>query len=128
LIDPALLRAGRLDKKYYLPPPDFEARKAMFEMYLKSRPLDFGIDYNQLASLTENFVSSDIKELIVDVASRLALKAKTRITMKILLEVIKNTKPSVNIEELKKYEQIKAKMDGENLERKIEKPRIGFKP
>ncbi|MEI2756767.1 MAG: AAA family ATPase [Chitinophagaceae bacterium] len=34
-IDAALLRAGRLDKKLYLPPPDFEARKAMFEMYLK---------------------------------------------------------------------------------------------
>lgn len=126
-IDAALLRAGRLDKKFYLSPPDFEARKAMFEMYLKSRPIDFGIDYDKLATLTEYYVSSDIKDLIVDEASRQALKSKSRITMKILEEVIKNTKPSVPLQELKKYEIMKARMDGENIEQKNERPRIGFK-
>ncbi|SEH76230.1 transitional endoplasmic reticulum ATPase [Paenimyroides aquimaris] len=125
-IDTALLRAGRLDKKFYLSPPDFEARKALFEMYLKVRPIDFGIDYDKLAGLTENFVSSDIKDLIVDEASRQALKTKSRITMKILEEVIKNTKPSVPLKELKKYEVIKAQMEGENIEQKNERPRIGF--
>jgi transitional endoplasmic reticulum ATPase len=127
-IDAALLRAGRLDKKFYLPPPDFEARKAMFEMYLKSRPIDFGIDYDKLSSLTENYVSSDIKDLIIADASRQALKAKSRITMKMLEEVIKNTKPSVSLQELKKHEQINAKMKGEKIEQKNERTRIGFKP
>jgi len=125
-IDAALLRAGRLDKKYYLSPPDFEARKAMFEMYLKNRPLDFGIDYDKLAQITENYVSSDIKDLIVDDASRQALKTKSRISMKILEEVIKSTKPSVSLQELKKYEVIKAKMGGELIEKKNDRPRIGF--
>lgn len=127
MIDPAMLRAGRLDKKFYLPPPDFEARKAIFEMTLKNRPLDFGIDYGRLAILTENYISADITELIVPDASRLALKTKARISMNILEEVIKNTKPSVPLHELKKYEAIKAKMDGENVEQKNERPRIGFK-
>ena len=126
MIDPAILRAGRLDKKFYLPPPDFEARKAMFEMYLKNRPLDFGMDYEKLSNLTEYYVSADI-ELLVNEASRLALKTKTRVSMKILEEVIKNTKASVPLQELKKYEVIKAKMDGENTENKGERPRIGFK-
>jgi transitional endoplasmic reticulum ATPase len=127
-IDAALLRAGRLDKKFYLPPPDFEARKAMFEMYLKSRPIDFGIDYDKLSSLTENYVSSDIKDLIIADASRQALKAKSRITMKMLEDVIKNTKPSVSLQELKKHEQINAKLKGEKIEQKNERTRIGFKP
>ena len=127
-IDAALLRAGRLDKKIYLPPPDFETKKAMFEMYLKPRPIDFGIDYDKLAHLTENYVSSDIKDSIVDIASREALKAKSRITMKILEDVIKKTKPSVTLQELQKHQQIKAKMDGENIEQKNDRPRIGFKP
>jgi len=126
-IDAALLRAGRLDKKFYLPPPDFDARKAMFEMYLKSRPIDFGIDYDKLGNLTENYVSSDIKDLIIDEASRQALKAKSRITMKILEEVIKNTKPSVSLQELKKHEQIKAKMEGEIIEQNNDRSKIGFK-
>jgi transitional endoplasmic reticulum ATPase len=126
-IDAALLRAGRLDKKFYLSPPDFDARKAMFEMYLRGRPLDFGIDYDKLALLTENFVSSDIKDLIVDEASRQALKSKSRISMIILEKVINNTKPSVSLLELKKYEITKAKMEGEAIEQKNERPRIGFK-
>jgi transitional endoplasmic reticulum ATPase len=125
-IDSALLRAGRLDKKVYISPPDFEARKAMFELYLKSRPLDFGIDYNKLATLTENYVSSDIKDLIVDGASRQALKMKSRISMSILEEVISNTKPSVPLQELKKYELMKAKMDGVIIEKKNDRPRVGF--
>jgi len=124
-IDPAALRSGRIEKKFYIPPPDFEARKAMFEMYLKNRPLDFGIDYNELSRLTENYVSADI-EFLVNEASRVALKNKTRISMAILTEVIKNSKPSVTLQELKKYELIKAKMDGENIEQKNERRRIGF--
>lgn len=129
MIDPAMLRAGRLDKKFYLSPPDFEARKAMFEMYLKNRPLDFGMDYDQLSKLTENYVSADI-EFLVNEASRLALKTKSRISMTILDEIIKKTKPSVPLHELKKYEVVKAKMDGESIEQKDQKnerPRIGFK-
>jgi hypothetical protein len=38
-----LLWAGRLDKSF----ASILTRKAMFEMYLKSRPIDFGIDYRQ---------------------------------------------------------------------------------
>jgi transitional endoplasmic reticulum ATPase len=127
MIDPAMLRAGRLDKKFYLPPPDFEARKAMFEMYLKNRPLDFGMDYDRLSTLTANYVSSDI-EFLVNEASRLALKEKSRITMQILENIIKNTKPSVPLHELQKYETVRAKMNSEQTEQKNERPRIGFKP
>ncbi|MFC4232660.1 AAA family ATPase [Parasediminibacterium paludis] len=126
-IDPAILRAGRLDKKVYLPPPDFEARKSMFEMYLKQRKevLDFGIDYDKLGQLTENFVSADI-ELLVNEASRKALKDKSRISMETLEYTIKNNKPTVNLSELKKYETLKTVMEsGEDVFNK--RNPIGFK-
>jgi transitional endoplasmic reticulum ATPase len=129
MIDPAILRAGRLDKKFYLSPPDFEARKAMFEMYLKSRPLDFGIDYEKLSNLTDSYVAADI-ELIVNDASRNALKNKERISMDILINIIKNTKPSVSITELEKYDQLNKKLTGENntaINKTNERPSIGFK-
>ncbi len=129
MIDPAILRAGRLDKKFYLSPPDFEARKAMFEMYLKSRPIDFGMDYEKLATLTDNFVAADI-ELLVNDASRNALKNKGRINMETLENIIKNYKPSVSIKELNKYEELRKKMDGENTpinNKTNERPIIGFK-
>lgn len=125
MIDPAMLRAGRLEKKFYLSPPDFDARKAMFEMYLNKRPLDFGIDYNVLATLTVNYVSADI-EFLVNEASLMALKEKSRISMAVLENVIKITKPSVPLHELQKYETIRAKMNSENIEQKEHRRRIGF--
>ena len=92
-IDKAILRAGRLEKWFYIPPPDFEARKAMFELYLKDRPLDFGIDYNKLAILTEHYVSSDIK-LLIDEASRKTIREKLkRISMETLEFIIGHQNP-----------------------------------
>lgn len=124
MIDSAILRAGRLDKKYYIGPPDFEARKLMFELYLKSRPYDFGLDYEKLAQLTTNYVSADI-EMIVNDASRLALRNKSKITMAILENVIAGTKPSLNQSELNKYNQIKATIEGDAQEKP--RRRVGFK-
>jgi len=122
LIDKAILRAGRLEKHFYVPPPDFEARRAMFEIYLKNRPLDFGIDYEKLATLTENYVSGDIK-LIVDECSRKVIREKTkRITMETLEFVIKNQRATISLDILQKYEKIKNEMEGKKEERR----RIGF--
>lgn len=124
-IDPAILRAGRLDKVIYLPPPDLEARELMFKLYLEKRPREVGLDYAELAKATENYVSSDIK-FLCDEASRKALKRKSRISKEILLETINNNKPSISLKELDSYIAIRAKM--ENLsENTNDRPRIGFK-
>lgn len=125
-IDPAILRTGRLDKSIYLPPPDYEARLAMFKLYLKDRPVDIGFDYELIASSTENYVSSDIK-FLVDEASRQALNDLARVTTKLFLNTIDQTQPSVSLDELKKYEALKAKFEDKkgNLPTK-NKPSIGF--
>ena len=123
MIDPAILRAGRLDRKYYIGPPDKDARIAIFKMYLLKRPYDFGIDYEELADLTENYVSADIK-LIVDDASREAYKTRGKITMDLLKSILTSTRPSLSKAEIAKYDAIKAKMDGQST--KNERPHIGF--
>jgi len=123
-IDPAILRAGRLDKTIYLPPPDFEARKEMFKLYLETRPKDIGLDYSALATATENFASSDIK-FLCDEVSRKALKAKSRISQQLLLDTIKENKSSISTSELNNYQQMKAKMEGEQP-KDSPRSRIGF--
>lgn len=127
-IDKAVLRAGRLEKWFYIPPPDFEARKAMFELYLKDRPLDFGIDYNKLATLTEHYVSSDIK-LLIDEASRKTIRDKSRrISIETLQFIIEHQKPTVSLSELKKYEGIRRKIEeGIDENNSDDRPRIGFR-
>lgn len=123
MIDPAILRAGRLDKKYYLGVPDKEARVALFKLYLEKRPYDFGIDYGKLADMTHNYVSADI-QLIVNDASRKALKSHSKITMDLLVDAIGKTKQSISDSELQKYERIRALMNGEKVT--SNRPRIGF--
>lgn len=122
MIGPAILRSGRLDKKYYIGAPDHEARKALFELYLKNRPYDFGLDYDELSRLTNNYVSADI-QLIVNDASRAALKQHSKITMDLLKTAIYSTRASLSEQELKRYEEIRAKMNGEKPN---ERRKIGF--
>ncbi len=124
-IDPAILRAGRLDKVIYLPPPDLEARELMFKLYLEKRPREVGLNYSELAIATENYVSSDIK-FLCDEASRKALKQKARISKEILLDTINNNNPSISLKELTSYIALQAKMEG-LLENTNDRPRIGFK-
>lgn len=124
-IDSAILRSGRLDKHIYLPPPDFEARKLMFELYLKNRPTEIALNYEELSEATENYVSSDIK-FLCDEASRNALKSNMRITKTIVLETIKNNKPSVSLNDLNNYVEVKAKMQGKEINND-KGQKIGFK-
>lgn len=103
MIDPAVLRAGRLERKYLIPPPDEDARRALFFLYLSERPIEEGLDYDRLTALTEGYVCADIK-LIVDQASRETIRRKLgNISMETLLSVIKQTEPSISSDELDRY-------------------------
>ena len=105
MIDPAVLRSGRIDKKVFVPPPDAEARQAMFRLHLEGRHKEVGIDEGRLASLTENFVASDVK-LIVDESARRALRENARISQVILEEVISAQRPSISTEMIAEYERL----------------------
>ncbi len=123
-IDEAALRAGRLELKYYIPQPDYETRKSMFQISLSKRCYDFGIDYDKLASLTQNYISADIS-LVVDNAARLAFRRKIgKITMALLEEAIVETKPSLTLEQIKRHEIIRDKFNG--VKQNNDRPKIGF--
>src|SRR5436305_1636458 len=59
LIDPALLRPGRLEKLVYVPPPDAEARTAILTAAVKKVPLADGVDLVDLGRRTEGFSAAD---------------------------------------------------------------------
>ena len=69
-LDSALLRSGRLDKKFYIWAPDFGARKELFEIFISKqwRPHS-KLDYEKLAQLSDGYVAADI-EAIVEEAAR----------------------------------------------------------
>ncbi len=61
LIDDALLRPGRLDRHVHVPVPDEEARRAIFQVHTRDKPLADGVDLDELASRTDGYVGADIE-------------------------------------------------------------------
>lgn len=109
-IDPAVLRTGRIDKMVYVPLPDYDARKEMFSLYLKDRPIEDGIDVDELAKQTEGYIASDIAYIVND-SAMIAAYTRTKISNGLLLTSVSNTHPSVRSDSLKQYDEIKKKME-----------------
>jgi len=110
LIDPAVLRTGRMDKIIYIPPPDHEARKALFRLHLEGRPVDEDIDLVALAAETEGRVASDIA-FLANEAARDAYTEKTPIAQTHLLKVIQQNRASVTAQQLDKYAEMKKRFE-----------------
>ncbi|NWZ38007.1 PEX1 factor, partial [Brachypodius atriceps] len=64
LIDPALLRPGRLDKCLYCPPPDQNSRCEILKALSHSLSLANDVDFQDLAAKTEQFTGADLKALL----------------------------------------------------------------
>ncbi|NWI88119.1 PEX1 factor, partial [Pitta sordida] len=64
LIDPALLRPGRLDKCVYCPPPDQNSRYEILKALSHSLSLANDVDFQDLAAKTEQFTGADLKALL----------------------------------------------------------------
>ena len=73
LVDPALLRPGRLDRMIYITPPDTKARTEIFKIHLKGKPLNKNVDVNELVRMTDGYVGADM-EAICREASIMALR------------------------------------------------------
>lgn len=92
LIDPAIMRKGRLDLHFEVPAPDIVTRHAMFKIHLKGRPLSDDISIDELAQKTEGYASSDIA-FIVNEAAMMAALADRKIEHQDLINSI-NCNPS----------------------------------
>lgn len=75
ILDPAVLRPGRFDQIIEFPYPDQEARKEIFAIYIRSRPVERGINLDYLARAAEGLVGSEIEA----VCKRAALLAVAEI-------------------------------------------------
>lgn len=73
ILDPAVIRPGRLDQLIYLPLPDLESRKAILDAQLKKSPVDPTVDVGVLARSTHGFSGADLAEICTS-ASKLAIR------------------------------------------------------
>jgi len=120
LIDPALLRPGRLDRHVHVPVPDEEARRRIFEVHTRDKPLADGIDLDDLATRTEGYVGADIEAICREAsmaASREFINSvdpdevddsvgNVRITIEHFEQALEEIVPSVDAETEERYEEI----------------------
>lgn len=63
ILDPGLMRPGRLDQLIYIPLPDFDSRVSIFKANLRKSPVADDITFDQLAEVTDGFSGADITEI-----------------------------------------------------------------
>ncbi len=101
ILDPAILRPGRLDKIIEVPLPNEKARKELFNYYLNKTRYDRKeVNIEELARLTEGFSGAEIKQLITEAGIKAIKEKRTIIKMKDLediIEKIKNKKTSIGL-------------------------------
>ncbi len=112
ILDPAILRPGRLDKIIYMPVPDFEARLKIFEIHTRDLPLSEDIDFNELAKITKRYTGADIKHICEEAKQLAARRARQSgqvedLTQQDFKTVIEYIRPSVTNSMLEKYEEFR---------------------
>ncbi|MBI4772487.1 MAG: ATP-dependent zinc metalloprotease FtsH, partial [Chloroflexi bacterium] len=68
ILDPALMRPGRFDRRVVLDRPDMRGREAILKVHVKGKPLDTEVDLAALAKSTPGFVGADIENMVNEAA------------------------------------------------------------
>lgn len=88
ILDPALLRPGRFDRKIVLDPPDVHDREAILKIHSADKPLDSKVDFKEVAERTPGFSGADLANVANEAALLAARRNETKIHQKEFLEAI----------------------------------------
>ena len=64
ILDPAILRPGRFDRKITVAPPDVKGREEILNVHAKNKPLSDDVDLKQIAQTTAGFTGADLENLL----------------------------------------------------------------
>jgi cell division protease FtsH len=79
ILDPALLRPGRFDRRVILDPPDMRGREAILVVHVKGKPLEPEVNLKTIAKATPGFVGADLENLVNEAAILAARRDKRTI-------------------------------------------------
>jgi len=88
ILDPALLRPGRFDRRVTLDRPDVKGREAILKVHVKGKPLDPNVNLGSIARGTPGFVGADLENLINEAAILAARRNRKSIGQSELEEAI----------------------------------------
>lgn len=92
VLDPALIRPGRFDRKVTLDMPDLEGRKAILKIHAQGKPFAEDVDWDRVAKRTVGFSGADLENMLNEAAIQAAVKNKKAIDMRDLEEAATKVK------------------------------------
>ncbi|MBI2039602.1 ATP-dependent metallopeptidase FtsH/Yme1/Tma family protein [Candidatus Microgenomates bacterium] len=92
LLDPALIRPGRFDRRVILNMPDLEERKAIIKLHMKGKPFTDDVDVEKLARRTVGFSGADLANMLNEAAILAAREGKKAIDHIVLEEAATKVK------------------------------------
>ena len=122
MIDPAIMRPGRIDRNIEVQIPDTEARKKIFQVHTEKMPLADDVDLDKLANKSENMVGSDIESVCRE-AGMNALRGNPdskEANMKDFEEALKETRATATDENRDMYRRMAQKMN--NIDQEEDQP------
>jgi transitional endoplasmic reticulum ATPase len=124
LLDPALLRPGRLDELVFVPVPDRDGRHKILDIHTSGMPLASDVDLGRIADRTHGYTGADLEDLV----RRAGLQAlredleTTEVPMRLFEEALQQTRASVPPEMEEEYRRLLEALKRESPRGK----RIGF--
>jgi cell division protease FtsH len=80
ILDPALLRPGRFDRRVTVSPPDLRGRRQILDVHVRSVPLAADVNLDDIAASTPGMVGADLKNLVNEAALLAARRRRDRVT------------------------------------------------
>lgn len=88
ILDPALLRPGRFDRRVTMDRPDIKGRRAILDIHVKAKSIAADVDLDRIAKQTPGFVGADLENVVNEAAILAARRNKRGIGMEELQEAI----------------------------------------
>jgi cell division protease FtsH len=88
ILDPALLRPGRFDRRVILDSPDIRGREEILKVHVRGKPIAPDVDLSVLARVTPGFVGADLENMVNEAAILAARNGKKTINMEEFQEAI----------------------------------------
>ena len=88
VLDPALLRPGRFDRRVYVDLPDINGRVGILNVHCRGKPLDDGVNLQALAKRTAGFSGADLAAVVNEAALLAARRSVTAISQALLSEAV----------------------------------------
>lgn len=108
VLDNQILKKGRLDRKTYVPAPDYNDRLEVFQSQLRDTPLGDDVSLEELAERTEYYVGADIRGIVRE-AIIIAIREKgdkfDKVEARHFKQAMKRIPPYLSPETAKKYEE-----------------------